>query len=59
MPIETSRYAISTAGKGGWNYVVDNIRGVVSAVVGWIGIELHNGWFHSLVAGTRPGCTVN
>jgi len=34
---------------------VDNLCGSVGAVVGWAGIQLHDGRIYPLVAGSRPG----
>ena len=59
MPIDFAGTQFPLLVREGWNYVVDNIRGAVSAVVGWVGIKLNDGWFHSLVAGTRPGRTAD
>ena len=45
----------SIAGKGGSNYVVDDLCDSVGTVVGWAGIQLHTGWIYSFVAGARTG----
>ena len=56
MPTSFNRQAISIAGKRGeGSYVVDNLCDSVGALAGGIGIELHDGWIHSLVAVARAG----
>ena len=43
------------AGEEG-NHVVDNLCDFIGTVVGWVGIQLHDGWIHSPAAGAGGGC---
>ena len=42
------------AGEEG-NHVVDNLCDSIGTVVGWVGVQLHDGWIHPFVAGTCTG----
>jgi hypothetical protein len=47
------------ADKGGSNHVVDNLRSSFDPLAIGFGIQLHDGWIHSLAFGTRTGSSGN